>query len=82
MKLKVTAVQTATAKLADCDNVQIDVADTSRVIKAHFAALALMISNKECTIYDALGYLHDQLEKAQNNELAPDRRRKVGRIKY
>ena len=65
MKLKVTTVQTATAKLADCAKVNIDVADTSRVIKAHFTALALMIENKECSIYDVFGYLHNQLEKAQ-----------------
>jgi len=62
-KLKITDVQTAVARLADCGHVQIDVADTSRVIRAHFVALGTMLWNGETSIFAIQEYLNDQLEK-------------------
>lgn len=62
-KLKTTDVQTAVARLADCGHVQIDVAETSRVIRAHFVALGTMLWNSEATIFQIQEYLNDQLEK-------------------
>lgn len=62
-KLKVTDVQTAVARLADCGHVEIDVAETSRVIRAHFVALGSMLWNGETNIFAIQEYLNDQLEK-------------------
>ncbi len=62
-KLKVTQVQTETARICDCDHVEINVAEASRVIHAHFIALGHMQLRGEVNQFQILEYLNDQLEK-------------------
>lgn len=71
-KLKATEVQTATARLADCKHVQIDVADTSRVIRALFKALGQMVASGAATKEQAEIYLCDGLAKGITEAKAPE----------
>lgn len=63
IKLKGTEVQTAVAKICDCDHVKINAAEASRVIRALFIALGHLQLTSNVSHFQVAEYLNDQLEK-------------------
>lgn len=80
-KLKVTEVQSAVARICDCDHVKINIAEASRVIRAHFIALGYMQLTQEVSHFQVMEYLIDQMEKglaeAASHQLTQDHAARV-----